>query len=81
VAALISLIFVGNRAGVDLVTVINPSRRLVHQTPTDLQRRDRRCAPRLVVAAEFFLVPSGSESIEIPITLLNRFVETLCLTA
>src|SRR5271165_7697423 len=34
-----------------------PSRRLVQQTPTDLQRRHRRRPPRLVVATEFFHVP------------------------
>src|SRR3984885_16173491 len=34
-----------------------PSRRLVQQAPTNLQRRDRRRAPRLVVATEFFHVP------------------------
>src|SRR5271166_1549263 len=35
----------------------SPSRRLVQQTPTDLQRRHRRRPPRLVVATEFFHVP------------------------
>jgi hypothetical protein len=29
----------------------------------------------------FSMCRDGSESIEIPVTLLNRFVETLCLAA
>ena len=35
------------------------SRRLVQQTPTNLQRRHRRRPPRLVVATEFFHIPVG----------------------
>ena len=36
-----------------------PPRRLVQQTPTDLQRRDRRRPPHVVVATEFFYVSVG----------------------
>jgi hypothetical protein len=36
-----------------------PPRRLVQQTPTDLQRRDRRRPSHVVVATEFFYVSVG----------------------
>ncbi len=42
---------------------------------------DAMAAVRLVLWSPtgFFMSPSGAESVEIPLPLLKRFVETLCL--
>src|SRR5271163_1560091 len=57
-----------------------PSCRLVQQAPTF---SDAIAAVRRVLWSppSFSMCRLGSESIEIPVTLLNRFVETLCLAA